>query len=45
LAEGLEEGKLKAKIEIAMTARKNGVPVSVVARITGLPEEQISRLL
>jgi predicted transposase/invertase (TIGR01784 family) len=42
--EGIAEGKLAEKNEIARNALKKGMPVGVIANITGLTHEEIERL-
>ena len=43
-AEGLAEGKIEAQREITINLLKNNYPIEEIAKITGLPEEEINNL-
>jgi predicted transposase/invertase (TIGR01784 family) len=43
-AEGLKEGEIKGKIEVAINALKSGLPVSMISSLTGLTEQEIEKL-
>ncbi len=42
--EGRQEGKLEGKIETARNALREKIPVSVIAKLTGLSIDEIERL-
>ena len=42
--EGKAEGKAKGKAEIALTAIKEGLPLEIIAKLTGLSPKQIIKL-
>ena len=44
-AEGLEEGKNQEKLSIAKNLLKDGIPIDVVSRNTGLSIEELNNLL
>jgi len=43
-AEGVAEGIEKNKLEVAKTALKEGLDVGTIAKLTGLPKEDIEAL-
>jgi hypothetical protein len=43
-AEGLKEGEIKGKIEVAINALKSGLTVSMISSLTGLTEQEIEKL-
>ena len=43
-AEGREEGRAEEKVAIAQRLLRSGMAVSEVAKVTGLPEEQVRKL-
>ena len=43
-SEGLAEGEAKAQREITINLLKNNYPIEEIAKITGLPEEEINNL-
>ncbi len=44
LAEGREEGELKGKRETAKGFLKEGVPIDIICKVTGLSETEIQSL-
>ena len=42
--EGLVEGRKESTIQIAQNMKKEGLSVSLIAKMTGLSEEEVSRL-
>lgn len=42
--EGMAEGRMLEKLEVARNLLSGGVPVDVIARSTGLPESVIEKL-
>ena len=44
LAEGLEKGKAEGKVEIARTMLTDHIEISVIAKFTGLTEDDIRAL-
>ncbi len=44
LAEGREEGELKGKRETAKGFLKEGVPIDIICKVTGLSENEIRSL-
>ena len=43
-AEGLEEGKEEERIAISKNLLKDGIPIEVVSKNTGLSEEELENL-
>ena len=43
-AKGRAEGKAEGKAEVAKAMQKEGIPIEVICRVTGLTEEQIRNL-
>jgi predicted transposase/invertase (TIGR01784 family) len=43
-AEGIAEGEIKGKVEVAFSALKQGLPIKVIAQITGLSVKEIEKL-
>jgi len=41
---GIEKGERKHAIETAIAMKKDGLPLSVISKYTGLSEEEIERL-
>ena len=44
-ARGLAKGKAEEKVEIAKALKKQGLPVEMIAACTGLPVEEIGKLM
>ena len=44
LAEGEAKGKIEAQREMTINLLKNNYPIEEIAKITGLPEEEINNL-
>ena len=42
--EGIKEGKKEEKVSIAKNLLKDGIPIDVVSRNTGLSEEELNKL-
>ena len=43
-AEGVEAGKLEEKLDTALKLKAEGIAIDVIAKCTGLTEEQIAKL-
>ena len=43
--QGIEEGMEKEKIEIAKNMLKEGLPIDMVSKLTGLSENEVKRLM
>jgi predicted transposase/invertase (TIGR01784 family) len=41
---GKAEGEIKGRVEVALSALKQGLPIKVIAQITGLLEKEIKEL-
>ena len=44
-AEGLAEGEAKAQATLICSLRRNGLSISEIAKLTELPEAEISRIV
>jgi predicted transposase/invertase (TIGR01784 family) len=44
LEKGLEKGKMEEKVETARKMLKDGMPIDIIEKYTGLPKEQIEQL-
>ena len=44
IEKGIEQGKKTEKIEMAKTAKKEGIPIDMIVKLTGLSREEIERL-
>lgn len=42
--EGIKEGEIKGRIEVAIELKKNNVPIDIIMKSTGLSQEQIDKL-
>ncbi|OXS61941.1 hypothetical protein B1A99_04905, partial [Cohnella sp. CIP 111063] len=42
--QGLSEGKVEGKIETAARMLEEGLPVELIAKVTGLPDRDIEQL-
>ncbi len=42
--EGREEGRIETQLELAHNMKSENIPLAVIARVTGLPIEDIERL-
>gem|GEM_PF-1428861 len=43
--EGIQKGKIEGKIEVVLRSHDSGLSVSLIANITGLGEEEVTRIL
>ena len=41
---GIQKGELKAKYDLARKSLSEGLPISLIAKLTGLSEDEINRL-
>jgi predicted transposase/invertase (TIGR01784 family) len=44
LVEGRKEGRKEGAIQIAQNMKQEGLPISLIAKMTGLSEEKIQKL-
>lgn len=42
--EGIEEGKIEGKMEVALALKNNNIPIDIIMNSTGLSKEEIDRL-
>lgn len=42
--EGIEEGKIEGKMEVALALKNNNIPIDIIMNSTGLSKEEIDKL-